>query len=86
MGGSGWYIPAIEELQAIQKVKSEINATIALIEKERGEKMEYLKNQYYWSSTEYDGSNAYLVLMSNGWAGSYFGKNNLDYARAVATF
>lgn len=86
LGGSGWYIPAIEELQAIQKVKSEINATIALIEKERGEKMEYLKNQYYWSSTEYDGSNAYLVLMSNGWAGSYFGKNNLDYARAVATF
>lgn len=84
--GTGWYIPAIEELQAIQKVKSEINATIGLIEKERGEPMEYLKNQYYWSSTEYDGSNAYLVLMSNGWSGSYFAKNNLDYARAVATF
>ena len=84
--GSDWYIPAVEELVAISRVKAKINLAIERIAAERGEDPVYIKNQYYWSSTEYDGSNAYLVLMGKGWAGSYFGKSNWDYARAVSTF
>lgn len=84
--GSNWYIPAVEELVAISRVKAKINLTIERIAAERGEDPVYIKNQYYWSSTEYDGSNAYLVLMGKGWAGSYFGKSNWDYVRAVRTF
>ncbi len=81
-----WYIPAVEELVAIQREKSKINQTIEMVAREQEVPLEYIKNQYYWSSTEEDGSNAYLVLMSTGWAGSYFNKANLDYARCVATF
>ncbi len=72
--GEGWYLPSREELKAINRVKQMIDAK--LIDKLQG---------CYWSSTEYNGSFAWLVLIGTG--DGFLPKNRNDVSvRAISVF
>ncbi|MBE6203007.1 MAG: DUF1566 domain-containing protein [Rikenellaceae bacterium] len=79
--GADWYLPAIDELEAILNNESAINSTLA----------EYgtgLDDYWYWSSTE-DENNpkfcAWGVNMSSGYTDLSI-KDNFNYVRAVSAF
>lgn len=57
--GAGWYMPAIEELEQLQKAKSKVNATL----KKMNQKFLSL---WYWSSSEKDNDQAYCMDMGYG--------------------
>lgn len=76
--GEGWYLPVIEELQKIYRVKDVVN-----------KQLEYLGGAelsgWYWSSTEDNEFCAWLVYMYFG--DTYYGnKFNYGYVRAVSAF
>ena len=82
--GEGWYLPAIEELKTIYRVKDKLNNTLA----DKGKK---IGDDWYWSSTEqYSGDEicrAWLFDMHYG--GTYsLGKHDdyNCYVRAVSAF
>ncbi len=78
--GEGWYLPAKNELPAIYKAKTKINATL----KKQGLE---ITNNWYWSSTEDSAKEfcAWVVGMGNGGT-DYGGKFNYYYVRAVSAF
>ena len=83
--GEGWYLPAIEELKKFtldDAVHDAVNSTLAVKGKELKNKDDW---EWYWSSTEYDDSCAWYVLMD---VGSTYdcGKYNDLYVRAVSAF
>ena len=81
--GSGWYLPAIDELKLIYQNKSIINRRLD----ERG----YCEIQgYYWSSTEewstdFGSSCAWFFCMNDGSVDSSY-KSYFNSVRAVAAF
>ena len=79
--GSGWYLPALDELLLIYNNKSVINKTLDRIG--YGE----IKKGYvdFWSSTECNAWSAYDISMSNG-NNSNGVKYISAYVRAVAAF
>ena len=79
--GADWYLPAINEVEAICNNKSAINSTLAKYGAQ-------FKGDWYWSSTEYENIPkicAWIVFMYRGYAGD--GNKSLDYdVRAVSAF
>jgi hypothetical protein len=61
----GEYIPSAGQLVLMCKVKDELNR---MLTKCGGDE---LKDDYYWSSTEFSGSNAWFVGLSDGYLGYY---------------
>ncbi|MBE6203020.1 MAG: DUF1566 domain-containing protein [Rikenellaceae bacterium] len=76
--GADWYLPAFDELEAIFHNQSAINSTLAEYDAE-------LRDNGYWSSTEYHEFFAWVVRMGNGHTGNYY-KNYYGYVRAVSAF
>lgn len=76
--GKGWYLPAIEELQKIYRVKDVVNKQL---ECQGGAEL----NAWYWSSTEVGEFRAWYVRV--GYGGTYDGSKFIDcYVRAVSAF
>lgn len=76
--GEGWYLPVIEELQKIYRVKDVVNKQL---ECQGGAEL----SPWYWSSTEVDDFCAWLVLMGYGYTLSP-NKDLNRYVRAVSAF
>ena len=76
--GTGWYLPALNELQTIYNNKSAINSTLSA-------NGYTTLGGYYYSSTEYDSSYVYYLDFSSGRASGYY-KSNSYNVRAVLAF
>jgi hypothetical protein len=77
--GTDWYLPALNELKTIYNNRATINSTL-------------LANGYttlgtgcYWSSTEKNGSSAYVFDFSSGNSYSSY-KDGESYVRAILAF
>ena len=57
-----WYLPSEGELITIAKYKTEINELLSSVSGNQN----IITADWYWSSTEYDTSNAWCVSISNG--------------------
>ena len=85
--GQSWYLPAIEELEMLMLVRSEVNVTLKRYGKEIGKRGDHL----YWSSTEYNAKNKngyYCVLGVDLEDGKTYRvpKSSYGLARAITTF
>ena len=83
--GDGWYLPAIDELKVLlqdDRVRA-LNAKVSNLKSRRDKHS--INIGWYWSSTECDQRNAWIVLMFDG---SAIGSQRSDtyYVRAVSTF
>lgn len=76
--GEGWYLPVIEELQKIYRVKDDVNKQL---ECQGGAEL----SAWYWSSTEVDEFCAWDVYMYDGDTYDY-DKYDDHYVRAVSAF
>ena len=77
--GKGWYLPAVEELYTIYKVKDKVNRTLSKMGRDK------IQNDFYWSSTVEDEFCAWGVTVYNGYTNSR-DKINYSYVRAVSAF
>ena len=79
--GTDWYMPAKDELKAICKNQSTIDATLAKYG-------DTLKNDWYWSSTESSDKSELCSWHLHMDVGNTYPdyKNFINYVRAVATF
>lgn len=80
--GADWYLPAVDELIAINSNNSAINSTLAEYNAE-------LIKGYYWSSTEYEDDPKFcvwIVVMSSGVFTPIGSKYYPNYVRAVSAF
>lgn len=57
-----WYLPSVGELMTAAKYKSEINEMLTFISGSQN----IITEDWYWSSTEYNSSNAWCVNMNDG--------------------
>lgn len=73
----GGRCPTIDELTGIFLNKDKINAAL------KAANLPELKESWYWSSTEYLNSNAWILRMSDGYRTSYGMKYNNLYVRPV---
>ncbi len=64
--------------------KTAVNATLTTLAI-KGVTAEALTNDYYWSSSEYNSYNSWLLTMLNG-DRYYFDKGNINYVRASLAF
>ncbi len=76
--GQEWYLPSIEELELLYKVKDKVNKT--LIDKSKKE-----LSGRYWSSTEINRICAWGVSLYGGYTDSDY-KGGYSYVRAVSAF
>lgn len=76
---AGGRCPTIDELTGIFLNKDKINAALSAAN------LPELKESWYWSSTEYNSGNAWVLYMSNG-GRLYIGKANYNYVRPVLAF
>lgn len=75
--GDGWYLPSMDELLVVYSNKSLVNKTLV----DKGEELD----EWYWTSSGYDGDRARFVNMYHGYTDPY----NKDYGtsvRAVSAF
>jgi hypothetical protein len=70
-GYNDWYLPSVEELLAMYQVKDLIGG---------------FGDRAYWSSTEFNGENAYRVFFGDVPYVSYYDKINWHWVRAIRTF
>lgn len=77
---AGGRCPTIDELTGIFLNKDKINASL------EAAGLPKLKESWYWSSTEYDYSYAWLLRMSGGNRGSSTKNNGNRYVRPVLAF
>lgn len=77
---AGGRCPTIDELTGIFLNKDKINAAL------KAANLPALKESYYWSSTEYNNSNAWLLRMSDGYRDWYTKNLNRTYVRPVLAF
>jgi hypothetical protein len=65
---SDWYLPTIDQLEAIWNVGSGTNASMNANINKGDYESEWtnISSYYYWSSTEYSSSTAYIIYMGNG--------------------
>lgn len=68
----GGRCPTIDELTGIYLNKEKINAAL------KAANLPELKESCYWSSTEYDGSSAWILFMGNG--------NRYDYTKYSGSY
>ena len=79
--GLQWYLPSLYELGMLAAFKNEINAVLD----ELGLSDAKLKDEWSWSSSEYNQTNAWTVIFSNGnFNNSY--KYHSIVVRAVCAF
>ena len=74
---AGGRCPTIDELTGIYLNKDKINASL------KAAGLPELKESWYWSSTEYNYYNAWLLRMSDGYRDWYSKNYNLNYVRPV---
>ena len=79
--GNNWYLPSKKEFHAMCRHEKTINSTLA---KHGGDKF----SGWYWLSTEYDASSAWLGQLWDDFIGtdSYTTKNSSACVRAISTF
>ncbi len=77
--GSGWYLPAMEELLQIYREKEKLNQ---ILKKKKGVE---IGEWYCSSSTEYDQISVWLVNMGGGYTQTTHKYNRID-VRAVSAF
>lgn len=71
-------IPNLRQLEAIYKNKEVLNKVFIVA---GGEALD--DEAFYWSSTEYDSSNAWILRMSDGSRTNYYKYGNYGYVRPV---
>lgn len=76
--GEGWYLPVIEELQKIYRVKHVVNKQLKCQGRAK-------LSAWYWSSTEVNEFCAWYVAMRNGDTYRSY-KRSYPYVRAVSAF
>ncbi len=75
-----WFLPNIAELNILYQNKDKVNAALQKLNRRA------LQSDYYWSSTEFSGYDAWRLRMYNGSTGIN-GKNaNGNYVRPVLAF
>lgn len=80
-GFSDWYLPAIDQLALLWQNRFNVNKTLSSIAG-----AEQLTNVFgYWSSTEYNGVNAYFANLYNLYSGSNL-KTGKYYLRAIRSY
>lgn len=77
--GEGWYLPSLNELTAIYRVKDKVDRTLEKMSRDK------IQNAGYWSSTEEDEFCAWFVDVYDGYT-SYYRKYNGYYVCAVSAF
>ena len=81
-----WYLPSCGELCYLPSKNYEINKTILALNSKYGNVGVQLgTSNYYWSSSEYDGNDAWYVYVHTGYVLSYY-KGNDYYVRAFLRF
>ena len=75
----GGRCPTIDELTGVYLNKDKINASL------KAAGLPELKESWYWSSTEYNSFNAWVLYMANGYRSTY-GKYSNVYVRPVLAF
>lgn len=74
---AGGRCPTIDELTGIYLNKDKINAAL------KAANLPELKESWYWSSTEYSGSTAWILDVSDGFRGAYLKYYGSPYGRPV---
>ena len=77
--GEGWYLPALNELKVICRVKDKVDGTLEKMSRDK------IQDPGHWSSTEDDEFCAWFVNMTNGFTLTNF-KYYYYYVRAVSAF
>ena len=75
-----WYIPSLGELYRIFINKKAINAALEFA---KGDK---LQDRWYWTSTEYSATYAWLLYLNDGTISWYAKASNTGRVRAVSAF
>jgi hypothetical protein len=76
-----WYIPSLGELYRIFINKKAINAALEFA---KGDK---LQDRWYWTSTEGSATIAWILNLSDGYAGNWYAKASSTFrVRAVSAF
>ena len=76
---TGGRCPTIDELTGIYLNKDKINVAL------KAANLPALKESWYWSSTEYNSGNAWILSMCNGSRNNYY-KYDYLYVRPVLAF
>ncbi|MBR6199178.1 MAG: DUF1566 domain-containing protein [Spirochaetales bacterium] len=84
--GSGWYLPAKDELNAVYVNKTAINAALGVLSS-AGVSATLLGTSWYWSSSSYDNNDAWYQRFSDGYQyDDYYLKYSRNSVRAVRAF
>ena len=75
-----WFLPSLKDLNTIYSFKSVINNSLSLVSE-----ASQLKEDFYWSSTEYDDYVEWALRMSDGGRFNSYG-NYSSYVRPVLAF
>ncbi len=78
--GAGWYLPSIDELGLLYYNRYSVQKTLRA-----GGNTLLSKTAYYWSSTEYNGNNAYYFIFGNGYTNND-GKTYTVSLRGIRAF
>ncbi|MBR3732777.1 MAG: hypothetical protein IKN25_09010, partial [Spirochaetales bacterium] len=82
--GSGWYLPAKDELNAVYVNKTAINAALGVLSS-AGVSATLLGPSWYWSSSSYDNNDAWSQFFYSG--NQVSGYRDKQYSgRAVRAF
>ena len=79
-----WVLPSMRDLNTIYSFKSAINSTLTLLSSVGASQVR--EDDYYWSSTEYNGGTVWGLLMSTGNRYSNGKYSNDSYVRPVVKF
>lgn len=80
--GLQWYLPSLYELGMLSAFKEEINAVLDELNLPEAK----LGDEYSWSSSEINQTNAWYINFSNGNFINYYFKYNSSVVRAVCAF
>ena len=76
-----WYIPSLGELYRIFINKKAINAALEFVKGER------LQDRWYWTSTEYSATSAWILRLNDGNTLGWYSKaSDANRVRAVSAF
>ena len=78
---NGWFLPAVGQLNILYAEIITLNASLNLV---GGTEFSMGQNNYYWSSSEYDGSQAWYVRLDG--QQSFNSKNYSYWVRGVRSF
>lgn len=77
-----WFLPSMRDLITLYNAKSYVNASLSLTASSGATT---LTESYYWSSPEYNSTNAWKLFMLNGYR-TNINKNTNGYVRPVLAF